>query len=328
MRKAIPFLLTIGVVASLAACSPADTTTTESATGDCVPTASGSASDAVEVSGDFGVKPEVTIDFPTDVSETERTVAIAGDGDLMAVEASTANVQFSLYSGATGEELSSTTYDETGLTPFPVDAEQFLVGIVKTIECSTAGTRVVGVIPPEESFADDESRESLGVGADDDIVFVVDVVSVDEPAEPALPRADGEDQPAVEGFPTVELDDDGRPTITIPDTDPPTELEVAVLKQGDGETVEENSDVVVHYVGMNWTTGEVFDESWARGEPSTFNTGQVVSGFKTALEGQQVGSQIIAVLPPSEGYGEEGSESAGISGTDTIVFVVDIVGIG
>ncbi|MEL0627814.1 FKBP-type peptidyl-prolyl cis-trans isomerase [Salinibacterium amurskyense] len=327
MRKAIPFLLTIGVVASLAACSPADSTTAENS-GDCTPTASGSASEAVQVSGDFGVKPEVTIDFPTDVSETERSVAIAGDGDIVAVEAATANVQFSLYSGETGEELSSTTYDETGLTPFPVDAEQFLVGIVKTIECSTAGTRVVGVIPPEESFADDASREQLGVGADDDIVFVVDVVSVDEPAEPALPRADGEDQPAEDGFPAVELDDDGRPTITIPDTDPPTELEVAVLKQGAGETIQENSDVVVHYVGMNWTTGEIFDESWARGTPSTFNTGQVVQGFKTALEGQQVGSQIIAVLPPSEGYGEAGNEGAGISGTDTIVFVVDILGIG
>lgn len=327
VRKAIPFLLTIGVVASLAACAPADSTTAENSV-DCTPTASGSASEGVTVSGDFGTKPEVTIDFPTDVAETQRSVAIEGDGDTVAVEAATANVQFSLYSGATGDELSSTTYDEAGLTAFPVDAEQFLVGIVKTIECSTAGSRVVGVIPPEESFADDAAREQLGVGADDDIVFVVDVISVDPPAAPALPRADGEDQPAEDGFPTVKLDDDGRPTITIPDTDPPTELAVAVLKQGDGDTIEENSDVVVHYVGMNWTTGEIFDESWARGAPSTFNTGQVVPGFKTALEGQKVGSQIIAVLPPSEGYGEAGNSGAGISGTDTIVFVVDILGIG
>lgn len=327
MRKAIPFLLTIGVVASLAACSPADSTTAENS-GDCTPTASGSASAAVQVSGDFGVKPEVTIDFPTDVSETERSVAIAGDGDIVAVLGGTANVHYTLFSGQTGEQLDATDYEEAGIVPFPVDPELFLVGIVKTIECSTPGSRVVGVIPAEESFPDDAAREQLGVGADDDIVFVVDVISVDAPPAPPLPRADGEDQPAEDGFPEVELDDDGRPTITIPDTDPPTELEVAVLKQGAGETIQENSDVVVHYVGMNWTTGEIFDESWARGMPETFNTGQVVQGFKTALEGQQVGSQIIAVLPPSEGYGEAGSEGAGISGTDTIVFVVDILGIG
>ncbi|WP_341952327.1 FKBP-type peptidyl-prolyl cis-trans isomerase [Salinibacterium sp. TMP30] len=327
MRKAIPFLMTLGLVASLAACAPTESTTAQQSA-DCVPTAAGSASTGVEASGDFGSKPTVTIDFPTDVAETERSVAIEGDGDVVAVEGAIANVHFTLYSGATGKELSATSYDEAGLAPLPVDAEQFLVGIVKTIQCSTAGARVVGVIPPEESFADDAAREQLGVAADDDIVFVADVVSVDPPADPALPRADGKDQPAEDGFPTVELDEDGRPTITTPSTDPPSELAVAVLKQGDGATVEENSDVTVHYVGMNWTTGEIFDESWARGTPSTFNTGQVVPGFKTALEGQKVGSQIIAVLPPSEGYGEAGNEGAKISGTDTIVFVVDILGIG
>jgi len=327
VRKAIPLVLTLGVAVTLAACSPAGSTTAGKSD-DCTATASGAASKAVEVSGDFASKPEVKIDFPTDVTETERSVAIKGDGDQVAVERSVVNAYFTLYSGATGEELSSTTYDEAGIAPLPVDAEQFLVGIVKTIQCSTAGERVVGVIPPEESFADDAAREQLGVAADDDIVFVADVISVDAPADPALPRADGEDQPAVDGLPTVELDDDGRPTITIPSTDPPSELEVAVLKQGDGKTVEESSDVVVHYVGMNWTTGEIFDESWARGTPSTFNTGQVVPGFKTALEGQKVGSQIIAVLPPSEGYGEAGQEAAGIKGTDTLVFVVDILGLG
>lgn len=328
MRKAIPLVLTLGVAVTLAACSPTGSTTAGQS-GDCTATASGSASKAVEVSGDFASKPTVKIDFPTDVTETERSVAIKGDGDQVAVERAKANVYFTLYSGATGEELSaSTTYDEAGIASFPVDVELLPVGLVKTLQCSTAGSRVVGVVPPEESFADAAAREQLGVAADDDIVFVADVVSVDAPADPALPRADGEDQPVKDGFPTVELDKDGRPTITIPSTDPPTELEVAVLKQGDGATVEENSDVTVHYVGMNWTTGEIFDESWGRGTPSTLNTGLVVPGFKTALEGQKVGSQIIAVLPPSEGYGEAGAPDAKISGTDTLVFVVDILGLG
>jgi peptidylprolyl isomerase len=327
VRKAIPFFLTLGVIASLAACAPAESTTAGQSS-DCAATASGSASQAVEASGDFGIKPTVKIAFPTNVAKTERSVVIAGDGDTVAVEGAVAKVYFTLYSGATGEELSSTTYDDAGIAPIPVDAEQFLVGIVKTIECSTAGARVVGVIPPEESFADEAARQQLGVGADDDIVFVVDVVSVDPPADPVLPRADGEDQPAVEGLPTVVLAEDGRPTITIPSVDPPAELQVAVLKLGNGAIVGENSDVTVHYVGMNWTTGEIFDESWARGTPSKFNTGQVVPGFKAALEGQKVGSQIVAVLPPSEGYGEAGNAGAKIGGTDTIVFVVDILGIG
>lgn len=326
MRKAIPFFLTLGVVASLAACAPADSTTAEQSS-DCVPTASGAASEAVEATGDFGTKPTVTFDFPTDVSETQRSVTVQGDGDV-AIASSVANAQFTLYSGTTGEELTSTDYEGADPEKLPVDDAVLLPGLVKTIECAQAGSRVVGVIPPGEAFTDEAALEQFGITADDDVVFVADIISVTAPADPALPRADGEDQPATEGFPTVKLDDDGRPTITIPETDPPTELAVAVLKQGDGATVEENSDVTVHYVGMNWTTGEVFDESWAGGTPATFNTGQVVSGFKTALEGQKVGSQVIAVLPPSEGYGDAGNEAAGISGTDTLVFVIDILGIG
>jgi len=320
VRKAIPFFLTVGVVASLAACAPTDTTAEQ--TGDCVAVASGPASEAVKVSGDFGSKPTVEFSALAEVAETQRSVSIAGDGDEVAVEGGTASVHYSLFDATTGEEVEATPYDETGIVPLPVDAAQLPPGVVKTLECSTAGSRLVGVIPYAEGLIGDEGTN---------LVFVVDVVTVaapPEPAEPPLPRADGEDQPAIDGLPTVELDDDGRPTITIPSTDPPAELEVAVLKQGDGATIAENSNVVVHYVGVNWTTGEIFDESWSRGAPAGFSTAGVVPGFKAALEGQQVGSQILAVLPPSEGYGEQGNAGAKIAGTDTIVFVVDILGVG
>lgn len=306
---------------SLAACS----TPTDTASADCVATPSGSVSDAVKVSGDFGTKPTVTIDSPTNATKTERTVVIKGDG-ATAVSGDTVDVQFTLFNGTTGEELTSTEYGETPTTAFPVDDTQFLVGIVKTMECSTVGSRVVGVIPPDDSFGGAGSSD-LGVGEDEDIVFVVDIVGIEEPAEPALPRADGEDQPATEGFPTVVLDEDGRPTITIPDTAPPTELKMALLKKGDGPTVEAGDDVTVHYVGENWNTKVIFDESWARGEPATFNTSGVIAGFQAALVGQTVGSQVIVIIPPAEGYGEAGSPPD-IGGTDTIVFVVDILGIG
>lgn len=306
-------------MASLAACStPAETAVA------CEATPSGAASDAVKVSGDFGSKPEVTIDTPTEAESTQRTVVIKGDGDT-AVAGDTVNVEFTLYNGTTGDELTATEYGETPTTAFPVDETQFLVGIVKTMECSQVGSRVVGVIPPDDSFGGAGSTD-LGVAADEDIVFVVDIVSIDPPAEPALPKADGEDQPATEGFPTVVLDADGRPTITIPDTAPPSELGIAVLKKGDGAEVAAGDDVVVHYVGMNWNTKAIFDESWARGEPATFNTGAVIEGFTAALVGQTVGSQVIVIIPPAQGYGEAGNPPD-IGGTDTIVFVVDILGI-
>lgn len=322
MRTATTLLVTAGLVATLAGCSAG--TPTDNASADCSPVASGAVSNAVTVSGDFGKKPDVTIDFPVTAENTQRTVVEQGDGDT-AVAGDVVNVNYSLYNGTTGDEIPGPDYTETGADSFPLDDAQFIVGIVKTLECSQVGSRVVGVIPPIDAFGSTGS-EQLGIAADDNLVVVVDVVSIDPPAEPALPKADGVDQPAEPGFPTVVLDGDGRPTVTIPATAPPTELQLAVLKLGDGATVADGDDVTVHYEGINWNTGVIFDESWAGGKPATFNTGQVIAGFTAALVGQKVGSQVIVVIPPDQGYGEAGSPPD-IGGTDTLVFVIDILGI-
>ena len=50
-----------------------------------------------------------------------------------------------------------------------------------------------------------------------------------------------------------------------------------------------------------------------------------MKGFGKALVGHRVGSQVVAIVPPSEGYGSKGSASGGIKGTDVMVFVVDIL---
>lgn len=316
VRVATSLIVTIGLVASLAACSaPTDT-----ADPDCEAVPSGAASDSVTVTGDFGATPTVNFTAPTDVAATQRTVIIVGDGET-AIAGDVVNVNFTLLNGTTGLELTATEFGEEPMTSFPLDAEQFLVGIVETLTCSTVGSRVVGVIPSANGFGDTGSPQ-LGVEPGQDLVFVVDVVSIDPPVVPPLAKADGEDQPAQEGFPTVVLDAEGRPTVTIPDTAPPADLRIAVLKQGDGAEVRDGDDVVVHYVGMNWASKVIFDESWARGEPATFNTAQVIPGFTAALLGQQVGSQVIVIIPPDQGYGEGTGDTNG-----TIVFVIDILGI-
>ena len=56
-----------------------------------------------------------------------------------------------------------------------------------------------------------------------------------------------------------------------------------------------------------------------------FSTDGVIAGFRNALVGQQVGSQVLVVIPPADGYGAQGQPSAGIGGTDTLVFVIDIL---
>jgi FKBP-type peptidyl-prolyl cis-trans isomerase len=138
-------------------------------------------------------------------------------------------------------------------------------------------------------------------------------------------RASGEAQEPQAGFPTVELDSDGRPTVTLPGTEAPADLQVETLIKGDGPVVEDGAQVTVQYQGSLWKDGSVFDESWARGEPATFGTGQVIPGFAAGIVGQTIGSQTLVVIPPAEGYGEAGAPQAGIAGDDTLVFVIDIL---
>ncbi|WP_449062859.1 FKBP-type peptidyl-prolyl cis-trans isomerase [Planomonospora algeriensis] len=86
--------------------------------------------------------------------------------------------------------------------------------------------------------------------------------------------------------------------------------------------------LMAHYIGKIWGTDKEFDSSWGRGEPATFpiGVGQVVKGWDQTLVGQTVGSRVLVSIPPDLGYGEQGNPQAGIKGTDTLVFLVDIVG--
>lgn len=312
----------VGLSLALAGCSSAETPDANtadatSATAEC--TTPGEASDAVNVTGDFGTAPAVTFESPLSSTETQRSVAIDGDGEWAAETGSLVEVTFTAYSAASGEEVDTTGYGDTA-TPavLAVDETQYITGLVRALNCSVAGDRVVVVIPPADAFGDAGSTD-FNITADDSMVFVIDVNNV------VPPRATGVDQPVTEGLPTVELADDGTPAITIPDTDAPSDLQIATLKQGDGDVVGAGDTVAVEYTGVIWASGEEFDSSWATPGLATFATDAVVPGFGAAMVGQTEGSQVIAVIPPAEGYGTAGNDQAGISGTDTLVFVIDIL---
>ncbi len=277
--------------------------------------ASGSGSESIDVTGDFGAEPSVFFDAPLAVDETERTVAIPADGEEVAF-GDTLSISFSLYNGTTGELTTATSYGETGALMVTADPAQLIPGLVSTVLCSSVGSRVVGVISPADAFGS-AGQPDLGIEADTTLVFVVDVVGI------VGAQAEGEEQPPLEApFPEISYDEDGRPTVDIPDSDPPAELAIGLVIKGEGPVVGPDDEFTVHYQGVNWTSGEIFDESWG-GAPRSFSS--VISGFKTAIVGQTVGSRVVVIIPPAEGYGEEGNPSAGIAGTDTLVFVVDIL---
>ena len=291
----------------------------------CTP--SGTEVEAVAVSGEFGASPVVTFEAPLSAVLTQRSVIIDGegvevqDGDILSID-------YSLYNAATGDLIEESGYTDVSPTvlTLDIDAPNF-VGVSLTAACSTVGSRVVGLIPPSEAFGTDGAPE-FGLGAGESLLFIVDVIEIKPPPEPPLERIEGEPADPPAGFPEVTYDADGTPTVTIPEGDVPTEFALSAVIEGEGAEVGGGDVVVVHYHGVNWNTGEVFDSSWERGAPASFPTGGVITGFRDGLVGQTVGSRVIIVIPPELGYGPSGGTPDGsIGATDTIVFVVDILGV-
>lgn len=128
-------------------------------------------------------------------------------------------------------------------------------------------------------------------------------------------------------LPTVTGEFGQTPELSFPDAPAPKGLRVQVLHEGNGPVVNAGQEVEVHYHGQIWN-GEIFDSSYFRSEPTRFpiGVGMVIQGWDQAIVGKQVGSRLLLSIPPSKGYGPNGNARAGISGTDVLVFVVDILG--
>ena len=117
-----------------------------------------------------------------------------------------------------------------------------------------------------------------------------------------------------------------KPEIDFFDPEPPTDLVITDVTEGDGPEATAGSTVSVHYVGVSHSTGEEFDASYNRGAPLQFRlgVGQVISGWDTGVQGMKVGGRRQLVIPPHLAYGDRGAGSA-IAPGETLIFVVDLV---
>ncbi|NLE98371.1 MAG: peptidylprolyl isomerase, partial [Propionibacterium sp.] len=98
-----------------------------------------------------------------------------------------------------------------------------------------------------------------------------------------------------------------------------------VLRPSDGtQQLTQDSVVTMHYVGINGTTGEIFDSSYERGTAWTTALATVIPGFRLGLEGQSVGSRVLIGMPSSDGY-PEGNQDGSINPGDSLLFVIDII---
>jgi peptidylprolyl isomerase len=295
----------------------------------CPVTPSGDGQSKVTITGDAGVEPTVSIPSPFDVTETQRFVVTEGKGEV--VEPGLyVTTHYVLYDAATGEKVdgSKDFGSDDGLS-FVATEGKILSGILKTVRCSTVGSRVVGIVPPADGFG--EYGPQFGIGATDTLVFVFDITDVGPaPSDSPTPSATPEPLPTpaewTTDVPKVDLSGD-VPVVTLPDVDPPTELLTKVLEAGDGEVVTEASTVTLDYQLSYWSTGTVDQQTFGTDEPLTGAATGFVPGFSAAIIGQKVGTTLLIAIPPAYGYGE-GATSAGSPVGQTLVFVVRILSVG
>jgi peptidylprolyl isomerase len=124
--------------------------------------------------------------------------------------------------------------------------------------------------------------------------------------------------------------DNEKPHVYVPPGEaPPGELTIEELEEGTGAEAVAGQDVEVHYVGVAWSTRQQFDASWDRGDTFSFGlgAGQVIKGWDQGVAGMKVGGRRKITIPPNLGYGAAGAGGV-IKGGETLVFVVDLLGVG
>ncbi|MET8422765.1 FKBP-type peptidyl-prolyl cis-trans isomerase [Nocardia sp. NPDC059091] len=113
-----------------------------------------------------------------------------------------------------------------------------------------------------------------------------------------------------------------KPEIEFQDGPAPAELVIKDLVVGDGAEAKPGDTVDVHYVGVEYDSGEQFDASWDRGESIVFPLRGLIQGWQDGIPGMKVGGRRQLTIPPKLAYGEAGGHH--LAGK-TLVFIIDLL---
>jgi FKBP-type peptidyl-prolyl cis-trans isomerase len=280
----------------------------------------------IAVTGAFGKKPHVAIPDKLAPLATLQSRAVTvgkgtkvADGDLAFV-----SIDGYVWSGkGSSRGLDALSTFKVGKPVQIPITDGVMPGLKKGLVGKTVGSRVLLQVPPKDGLG--QAGAQVGVKDTDTLVLVVDIIG----SYGKNAMASGTEQ---------KLDDPKLPKVTpgevgkapsdlkMPKGDPPNKLVTKTLIQGTGAPLAKGQTVVAQYMGQLWRNGKVFDSSWKNGQLFPFELGGqgAIKGFTDGLTGQKVGSRVLLVIPPKDGYGKQGNGE--IKGTDTMVFVVDIVG--
>lgn len=305
MRRVAASILALSLLL-LAGCSdgdPDDTASSPTDASTAAPTATAediAALEAVTLSGEAGAEPTLDFEQPFTVSAPVARIAEPGTGDTVE-EGQLVTVDLIGVSGADGSSQ-GTTYGaapQQYIAQYPSLPSELLDAMIG----SQVGARILYANP---------------TGTGDSFLWAFEVRATE-----SIPnRAEGEAVAPAEGLPTVTLAEDGQPSIEPVDTDPPTELVTQTLIKGDGAAIEAGQNIVIQYSGWLWD-GTLFDSSWENGAPLATPLDSLIEGWKQGMVGQTVGSQVLLIVPPALGYGD--NDQGSIPGGSTLIFVIDVL---
>ena len=73
-----------------------------------------------------------------------------------------------------------------------------------------------------------------------------------------------------------------KPELEPPAGPAPDQLVIEDVVVGDGAEAKPGGTVTVHYLGVDYETGEEFDSSWSRGQSISFPLGNLIKGWQEA----------------------------------------------
>lgn len=277
--------------------------------------------EAVSITGDVGSEPKVEWKGQMSADDLETEVLTEGDGPTLAAGDEVV-INYFVGNGFS-QRTTYTSYADEPSGQLLTLSDDFSPIFLAALKDQKIGSRVAVVGSAEASFGEGGNPE-LGVGNQDTVLLVMDLSSG------VLDKSEGPKTPAKPWVPGLNQDKGVPTNFVFNKTPQPTaKLRVSELITGEGPTVEKGDLIVVNYLGQTYQGKKPFDESYSK-QPASFGIGigAVIKGWDQALVGKTVGSRVILSIPPDLGYGESGNEQAGIKGTDTLFFIIDILGAG
>jgi peptidylprolyl isomerase len=284
------------------------------------PTADGGkALETVSVSGQVGTG--ATVKFAKQLSGVSDATKVFTHGKGSKIGAGDSLIVQTVIADASSQKTVASSYQDHQPQIVTLSS-QVQALFLNALKDKTVGSRVAVLAPAAEIFGP-SGNSSLGIKASDSVLVVFDLVGkpVDKP--------DGKQHGAPSWAPKIE-----RTKGLISGFDfgaapkPDGTLRSATLYDGTGPAVKKGQTIFAKYLGEVYGGKKPFDQNFDGTTPAAFRigAGAVIAGWDKTLVGQHVGSEVMLAIPPKDGYGKKGQPQAGIKGTDTLYFVVDIVG--